>query len=83
MCRSIKILRRPGTPVTEEEVAAAALQYVRKVSGFPKPSRANQEAFTKAVTEIARCTQELLDAVARPAPERHSPVSAGHSPNTE
>lgn len=61
MCRSIKVLRRPDTPVTEPEISAAALQFVRKVSGFRKPSKANQEAFEAAVQEIANTTGRLLD----------------------
>ena len=60
MCRSIKVLRRPETPATTEEVSAAALQFVRKVSGFRAPSRANQAAFDSAVNDIARTTESLL-----------------------
>lgn len=51
-------------PVTEQEIAEAALQYVRKVSGYRKPSRVNEEAFNAAVTEIAQATQKLLDSIA-------------------
>lgn len=61
MCRSIQKLRRPEGPPSEEEVRAAALQFVRKVSGYRKPSRANQAAFEDAVTEVAAATQKLLD----------------------
>jgi hypothetical protein len=61
MCRSIKVLRRPETPATEPEISAAALQFVRKVSGFRKPSRTNQEAFDAAVREVAAATERLLD----------------------
>jgi len=61
MCRSIKQLRRPEQPPTDEEFRAAALQFVRKVSGYRAPSRANQEAFDKAVAEIALATRVLLD----------------------
>jgi hypothetical protein len=60
MCRSIKTLRSAGIPATEEEIRAAALQYVRKVSGYRKPSRVNQGAFEKAVEEITTSTQKLL-----------------------
>jgi hypothetical protein len=60
MCRSIKVLRRPETPVTPEEISAAALQFVRKVSGFQKPSKTNQAAFDTAVSEIAGATDRLL-----------------------
>jgi hypothetical protein len=61
MCRSIKVLRRPDTPATAPEISAAALQFVRKVSGFRKPSRTNHEAFEAAVREIAAATERLLD----------------------
>jgi len=60
MCRSIKQLRRPAEPATEAEVLAAARQYVRKVSGYRVPSRANEPAFEKAVAEVARATEALL-----------------------
>ena len=60
MCRSIKTLRNAEVPATEEEIRAAALQYVRKVSGYRKPSKVNEEAFEMAVEEIARSTQKLL-----------------------
>jgi hypothetical protein len=60
MCRSIKTLRRPEPPVTTEEISAAALQFVRKVSGYRKPSRSNQTAFDAAVREIAHSTDRLL-----------------------
>jgi hypothetical protein len=61
MCRSIKTLRRKDEITTEEEVRAAALQFVRKVSGFRVPSRVNEEAFHEAVREIAASVQTLLD----------------------
>ena len=72
MCRSIKTLRAPyAEQVTEEDVRAAALQYVRKVSGFRAPAAHNAEAFDGAVAAIARATQDLLDRLevrpARPA----------------
>lgn len=63
MCRSIKVLRRPAERATGDEISAAALQFVRKVSGFHKPSKVNQEAFDDAVREIARVTQHLLERV--------------------
>lgn len=65
MCRSIKVLRKPGEPATSDEVNAAALQFVRKISGFHKPSKANTEAFERAVDEVAQASQRLLDAVSR------------------
>jgi hypothetical protein len=64
MCRSIKTLRRPDEPATEDEIRAAARQYVRKVSGYREPSKKNAEAFEAAVDEIAQASRALLDAVA-------------------
>ena len=64
MCRSIKQLRNAEIPATEEEVRAAALQFVRKVSGYRKPSKANQEAFDQAVEEVTQVTHKLLDHLA-------------------
>ena len=61
MCRSIKVLRKLDPPATNQDVSAAALQFVRKVSGFRKPSKANQAAFDDAVNEIASITQRLLN----------------------
>ena len=61
MCRSIKRLRVPERSSTEEEIRAAALQFVRKVSGFQKPSKANEAAFQQAIDEISRATGRLLD----------------------
>lgn len=61
MCRSIKPLRMPEGHATQEEIVEAALQYIRKVSGYRKPSRANQEAFEAAVAEVAEATHRLLD----------------------
>jgi hypothetical protein len=64
MCRSIKVLRRPDEFATQEEIDGAALQFVRKISGFHKPSMANQAAFERAVREIAQASHRLLGAVA-------------------
>jgi hypothetical protein len=61
MCRSIKTLRRAEGAPTDEELQAAALQFVRKVSGYRAPSQANREAFDQAVAEIANSTRALLD----------------------
>ena len=61
MCRSIKTLRRPDGPATEEEIAAAALQYVRKVSGYRAPSQRNTRAFDAAVSEVGRASRRLLE----------------------
>lgn len=63
MCRSIKTLRRAEEPATEEEVRAAALQFVRKVSGYRTPSAANEEVFEVAVGEIAEASEKLLGAL--------------------
>ncbi len=60
MCRNIRTLYNFDPPATEEEARAAALQYVRKVSGFSKPSRANEEAFTRAVDAVAKASLDLL-----------------------
>ncbi len=61
MCRSIKPLRLPDRTATEQEISEAALQYIRKVSGYRKPSRANQQAFETAVAEVAQATRKMLD----------------------
>ena len=63
MCRSIKRLREGTVPASEEEIRAAALQFVRKVSGFREPSRRNVEAFERAVDEVADASRQLLQAV--------------------
>ena len=63
MCRSIKQLRNVEMPATDEEIRAAALQFVRKVSGYRKPSKANEAAFEKAVDEVALATQTLIDSL--------------------
>ncbi|MDP6453416.1 MAG: DUF2277 domain-containing protein [SAR202 cluster bacterium] len=60
MCRSIKILREGNTPVSDEEIRAAALQFVRKISGYRKPSKANEAAFEIAVGEISGASSRLL-----------------------
>jgi hypothetical protein len=69
MCRSIKTLRTGATPATDDEITAAALQYVRKVSGYRKPSTANEEAFEAAVAEVASASKRLLEAVAATHPQ--------------
>jgi hypothetical protein len=63
MCRSIKTLRRSDGRASEEEIAAAALQFVRKVSGYRAPSRRNAKAFDAAVTQVSRASQRLLQAI--------------------
>jgi hypothetical protein len=80
MCRSIKTLRRPSEPVTDAEVLAAARQYVRKISGYRVPSRANEPAFEQAVAEVARATETLLATlVSRPAPTARQTLEAPHA----
>jgi hypothetical protein len=76
MCRNIRPLHNFEPPATRDEVSAAALQYVRKVSGTTKPSRANQEAFDRAVAEIAHITQHLLDDLVTTAPPKDREVEA-------
>ena len=71
MCRSIKQLRNAEIPATEQEMVEAALQYVRKVSGYRKPSKANSAAFDAAVLEIAESTRRLL-ATLEPVPLKRS-----------
>ena len=70
MCRNIKILFNFEPPVTEEEIRAASLQFVRKVSGFNKPSKANEAAFLAAVEEIAAVSGRLLNSLETNAPPR-------------
>ena len=71
MCRNIKILFNFEPPVTEEEIRAASLQFVRKVSGFNRPSKANEAAFLAAVEEIAAISRNLLDSLETNAPPRN------------
>ncbi len=76
MCRNIRVLHNFSPPATGDEVRAAALQYVRKVSGSTKPSKANEEAFERAVEEVTRITQELLDGLVTTAPPKDREVEA-------
>jgi len=76
MCRNIRVLHNFEPPATSDEVQAAALQYVRKVSGAAKPSAANQAAFDQAVAAVAAATQELLDALVTAAPPKDREVEA-------
>jgi hypothetical protein len=76
MCRNIRTLHNFEPPATREEVQAAALQYVRKVSGSTSPSQANQEAFDTAVAEVAAATQRLLDRLVTHAPPKDREVEA-------
>lgn len=76
MCRNIRTLHNFDPPATDEEVRAAALQYVRKVSGSTKPSQANSEAFDRAVDEVAAVTTALLDSLVTAAPPKDREVEA-------
>jgi hypothetical protein len=76
MCRNIHTLFNFEPPATEDEVHDAALQYVRKISGFTKPSRANEAAFARAVEEVAAASQRLLDELVTGAPPKDREVEA-------
>lgn len=76
MCRNIKVLYNFDPPATPDEVNAAAMQFVRKVSGFTKPSQANQEVFDRAVLEVAKAAQKLLDGLVTTAPPRDRDIIA-------
>ena len=70
MCRNIRTLHNFKPPATEEEIRASALQFVRKLSGFTRPSKANERAFDRAVDRVAEVARELLDALVSNAPPR-------------
>jgi hypothetical protein len=76
MCRNIHTLFNFEPPATEDEVRAASLQYVRKISGFTKPSQANAEAFERAVDEVAAASQRLIDALVTAAAPKDREVEA-------
>ena len=76
MCRNIKTLHNFEPPATPDEIQAAALQYVRKVSGTTKPSKANEAAFLRAVDEVAHVTRHLLEELVTAAPPRDREVEA-------
>jgi hypothetical protein len=76
MCRNIKTLFNFEPPATEEEIAAASLQFVRKLSGFNKPSQANAKAFERAVLEVSRSAQKLIASLETNAPARNREVEA-------
>jgi hypothetical protein len=76
MCRNIRTLYNYDPPATEDEVRAAALQYVRKISGFTKPSRANEEAFTRAIEEVAAASIRLLSGLQTLAPPKDREAEA-------
>jgi hypothetical protein len=79
MCRNIRTLHNFKPPATDEEIAAAALQYVRKVSGYSKPSHANEHAFARAVDEVAAATRKLLEGLVTTAPARDREVVAARA----
>ncbi len=76
MCRSIKTLHNFTPPATEEEIHASSLQFVRKLSGFTKPSKANELAFARAVDQVAQAAHTLLDSLVTSAPPRDRVVEA-------
>jgi hypothetical protein len=76
MCRNIKTLHNFKPPATDEEIRASSLQFVRKLSGFNKPSKANEVAFNSAVAEVAKAAHKLLDSLVTNAPPRDRDVEA-------
>ena len=76
MCRNIKTLHNFAPPATEDEIRASCLQFVRKLSGFTRPSKANQLVFDRAVEQVGRAAHELLDSLVTNAPPRHRDVEA-------
>jgi hypothetical protein len=76
MCRSIRTLHNFAPPATAEEIRAASLQFVRKVSGFTKPSKANELAFARAVDHVANAAHELLDSLTTKAQPRNREIEA-------
>ena len=76
MCRNIKNLYNFKPPATEAEIRASSLQFVRKLSGFNKPSKANEEAFNRAVEQVAQAAHDLLDALVTTAPPRDREIEA-------
>lgn len=79
MCRSIKLLFNFEPPATEEEIQASALQFVRKLSGFNTPSKANEKAFNKAVNEVTNTARKLLDSLVTTAEPRDREVEAARA----
>jgi hypothetical protein len=76
MCRNIRVLHNFKPPATDEEISASALQFIRKVSGFARPSKANEPAFSRAVDQVAQAARELLDSLVTNAPPREREVEA-------
>src|SRR5881409_2869016 len=79
MCRSIKTLHNFSPPATDDEIRASSLQFVRKLSGFTKPSKANEVAFDRAVDQVAQTVRELLDALVTKGPSRDRDVEAARA----
>jgi hypothetical protein len=76
MCRNIKVLHNFKPPATQEEIRASSLQFVRKLSGFTKPSKVNEAAFNRAVEQVTQAATELLDSLVTTAPPRDREVEA-------
>ena len=76
MCRNIKMLHNFKPPATEEEIRASSLQFVRKLSGFTRPSKTNEAAFNRAVDQVAQAATELLDSLVTTAPPRDREIEA-------
>jgi hypothetical protein len=76
MCRNIKVLHNFKPPATDEEVRASSLQFVRKLSGFARPSKTNEPAFNRAVDQVSRVARELLDSLVTNSPPRDRAVEA-------
>jgi hypothetical protein len=79
MCRSIKTLHNFAPPATDEEIRASSLQFVRKLSGFTRPSRTNEVAFARAVDQVAHAARELLDSLVTGAPPRDRDAEAARA----
>lgn len=79
MCRNIRTLHNFKPPATDEEIRASALQFVRKLSGFTRPSKANEVAFDRAVDQVAQAAHELLDSLVTNAPPRDREVEASRA----
>jgi hypothetical protein len=76
MCRNIKTLHNFAPPASDEEIRASAIQFVRKLSGFTRPSKANEEAFDRAVEKVTAAAHELLDSLVTTAPPRDREIEA-------
>ena len=79
MCRNIKTLHNFKPPATEEEIRASSVQFVRKLSGFTRPSKANEAAFNRAVEQVAQAARELLDSLVTTAPPRDREVETARA----